>query len=234
MRRLAATVIACLLTPVFVGAVAAAQTFAVQVYLAGVDEGANGTVSSSPAGIDCGLTCLASFDAGTTVTLTAHPAVTATFGYWQGGPCDSSHNAVCAIDSIAADATTTAVFYGKPPATQPPPTATPRPTPKPTPKPTAKPTPKPTAISSVAVSQAPTAEVPASAEPSGAPTAAVATFAPGETVGPTLGATQPAADGGGSSPVAVILVIGVVLGIVIGAGAYAFAKRRPAALPPGG
>jgi len=45
----------------------------------------SGTVSSTPAGIDCGGTCLAWFEPGTTVTLTATP-ITGTFGGW-GGAC---------------------------------------------------------------------------------------------------------------------------------------------------
>ena len=44
-----------------------------------------GTVSSSPAGIDCGVaTCYAYFNTGTTVTLTAIPAQGSTFAGWSG------------------------------------------------------------------------------------------------------------------------------------------------------
>jgi hypothetical protein len=41
--------------------------------------GFGGTVTSSPAGLDCGADCIAGFAAGTTVTLTASPAPGATF-----------------------------------------------------------------------------------------------------------------------------------------------------------
>jgi hypothetical protein len=51
-----------------------------------------GTVSSSPAGIDCGGTCSGEFEGGTSVTLTATPATGSTFAGWSGdctgtGPC---------------------------------------------------------------------------------------------------------------------------------------------------
>jgi len=55
----------------------------------------SGTVTSSPAGIDCGSTCSASFASGTSVTLTASAAADSTFAGWSGacsgtGPCTVS------------------------------------------------------------------------------------------------------------------------------------------------
>ena len=52
-----------------------------------------GTVTSTPAGIDCGLTCQVDFDDGASVTLTATPASGSTFTEWSGacsgtGPCE--------------------------------------------------------------------------------------------------------------------------------------------------
>ncbi|CAN5203473.1 hypothetical protein BH09MYX1_BH09MYX1_37910 [soil metagenome] len=52
----------------------------------------NGTVTSAPAGIACGLTCNAPFDTGSNVTLTAAPAGGYVFVGWTGacsgvGPC---------------------------------------------------------------------------------------------------------------------------------------------------
>src|SRR5439155_9622629 len=41
-----------------------------------------GTVTSSPAGIDCGSTCAHSFTYGTTVTLTATAAAGSSFAGW--------------------------------------------------------------------------------------------------------------------------------------------------------
>src|SRR5579864_6976772 len=54
--------------------------------------GGNGTgsVASSPSGINCGQTCSASFDLGTSVTLTATAATNSTFAGWNGGSCGSS------------------------------------------------------------------------------------------------------------------------------------------------
>jgi C1A family cysteine protease/predicted secreted protein len=44
-----------------------------------------GTVTSSPAGIDCGLACLAPFAPKTSITLTASPAANSVFTGWSGG-----------------------------------------------------------------------------------------------------------------------------------------------------
>jgi RHS repeat-associated protein/uncharacterized repeat protein (TIGR02543 family) len=43
-----------------------------------------GTVTSSPAGLDCGTVCRADFAPNTPVTLTASPATGSTFGGWSG------------------------------------------------------------------------------------------------------------------------------------------------------
>lgn len=43
-----------------------------------------GTVASSPAGIDCGTTCIQDFDQGTAVTLTATPTGVSMFAGWSG------------------------------------------------------------------------------------------------------------------------------------------------------
>src|SRR5439155_1143875 len=50
-----------------------------------------GTVTSNPAGINCGATCSAAFDSGTQVTLTATPATGSTFQGWTGGGCASAN-----------------------------------------------------------------------------------------------------------------------------------------------
>lgn len=57
--------------------------------------GGTGTVTSAPAGIDCGVSCTALFEEGTAVTLTAIPDSGSEFTGWSGtcsgtGPCTSS------------------------------------------------------------------------------------------------------------------------------------------------
>jgi hypothetical protein len=66
-----------------------------------------GTVTSSPAGIDCGATCSAGFAYGTTVTLTATPGTSSSFVEW-GGDC-SGTSASCELN-LTADAAVTAEF----------------------------------------------------------------------------------------------------------------------------
>ena len=67
----------------------------------------SGTVTSAPAGIDCGSVCSARFATGTSVVLTANPASTSTFAGWRG--CDSVAGARCTV-SVTATRTVTATF----------------------------------------------------------------------------------------------------------------------------
>jgi hypothetical protein len=67
---------------------------------------ADGTVTSSPAGINCGSTCVATFASGTTVTLTATPTGKARFAGWSG---DCSGKSSCVL-SMTADHAVTATF----------------------------------------------------------------------------------------------------------------------------
>lgn len=65
------------------------------------DGSGSGTVTSSPAGINCGATCSASFELGAAVTLTATPTSAAsTFTGWLGGGCTGS--STCTKTSSAA------------------------------------------------------------------------------------------------------------------------------------
>jgi hypothetical protein len=77
----------------FTPIVAANQTLSVSV-------NGNGQVMSQPAGISCGSTCTASYASGTTVTLTATPAVGQAFNGW-GGACTSS-TGTCVISMTQA------------------------------------------------------------------------------------------------------------------------------------
>jgi phospholipase C len=58
-----------------------------------------GNITSSPAGINCGTSCVASFSAGAAVTLTAVPASNAAFGGWSGG---CSGTSTCSVTMNAA------------------------------------------------------------------------------------------------------------------------------------
>lgn len=68
-----------------------------------------GQVSSMPAGIDCGATCLSTFNPGTQVTLTATPQAGSTFTGW-GGDC-SGTDPTCVLTTDAPQ-TVTATFDG--------------------------------------------------------------------------------------------------------------------------
>lgn len=59
----------------------------------------SGTVTSSPAGINCGATCSASFNSGSSVTLTAVATAGNTFSGW-GGDCNGQ--ASCVVSMSAA------------------------------------------------------------------------------------------------------------------------------------
>ncbi|WP_240099081.1 InlB B-repeat-containing protein [Thermomonas flagellata] len=78
-----------------VGAAFAPARYALNVSLSG-----SGKVTSSPAGIDCGSACSASFDAGTSVTLTATPASGQVFTGWSGDCSGSAPS--CAVNMAQA------------------------------------------------------------------------------------------------------------------------------------
>src|SRR5207237_4136069 len=69
-----------------------------------------GSVTSAPAGIDCGPSCATqshSFASGTLLTLTAVPATGSLFAGWSGGGCSGIGQCALQLD---ADTTVTATF----------------------------------------------------------------------------------------------------------------------------
>jgi hypothetical protein len=71
----------------------------------------NGTVTSSPAGINCGSTCSASYNSATVITLTATPASNSTFTGWSGSSCTNGNV------TLTANIGCTATFAPKAPQT---------------------------------------------------------------------------------------------------------------------
>jgi serine protease AprX len=63
----------------------------------------SGKVTSTPAGINCGTTCTAAFDPGTSVTLKASPSGSSRFAGWSG---DCSGTAACRLTMNAGHAVT--------------------------------------------------------------------------------------------------------------------------------
>lgn len=66
----------------------------------GIGGSGSGTVTSSPAGINCGSDCTEDYAAGTTVTLTATPASGSTLAGWNGA---CSGPGVCTVTMNAAE-----------------------------------------------------------------------------------------------------------------------------------
>jgi hypothetical protein len=67
----------------------------------------NGTVVSSPAGINCPGTCAASFPANTSITLTPTAGTGASFGGWQNCPVTSGNSCIV---TLTANESVTATF----------------------------------------------------------------------------------------------------------------------------
>jgi hypothetical protein len=72
-----------------------------------------GTVSSSPAGIDCGSTCTHTYATGTSVTLTETPASGSVFSGWSGA-CSGTGNCVIAMNQASSVNATFALTSGAP------------------------------------------------------------------------------------------------------------------------
>jgi hypothetical protein len=84
----------------------------------------SGSVASSPAGINCGATCSASFNTGTSVTLSATPASGSTFSGWSGA-CSGTGACVVALNAAASATATFTLNPVTPPPPPPPPTGAP-------------------------------------------------------------------------------------------------------------
>jgi hypothetical protein len=84
------------------GTATSTNSFTVQVPLTVTKTGliGNGTVTSSPAGINCGSACSALFDSGSVVTLTVRPNLLAIFTGWSG--CDASSDRTCTVGMSGA------------------------------------------------------------------------------------------------------------------------------------
>ena len=69
-----------------------------------------GSVTSAPAGINCGTTCSAEYASGTTVTLTATPQAASRFAGWSG-PCSGTGTCTVTLNA-AASVTATFAYNG--------------------------------------------------------------------------------------------------------------------------
>ncbi|HZS30473.1 MAG TPA: PASTA domain-containing protein [Gaiellaceae bacterium] len=96
----------------------------VDVALAG---SGSGTVTTSPAGIDCGSTCSASFPITTVMTLTATAASGSTFTGWSGVNCTGATATTCSTPLLLIGPSKFTATFAADPA----PTTTTTPAPKP-------------------------------------------------------------------------------------------------------
>ena len=69
--------------------------------------GGSGTITSAPAGINCGSTCSAAMNLGTAVSLSATPAPASAFAGWSGAACAGT--GVCTV-ALNADTSVSALF----------------------------------------------------------------------------------------------------------------------------
>lgn len=105
--------------------VQATEHEAIRLAVAGTGSG-TGTVSSDPAGIDCGTACSSQFDDDSTVVLTADPAAGSVFDGWSGA-CTGT--GTCTV-ALSASRSVTADFELLPPRPGPRPQPETRPEPQ--------------------------------------------------------------------------------------------------------
>ncbi len=89
-----------------------AQLFALTVNKSGAG---SGTVTSTPTGIACGATCSASFQSGTSVTLTATAAAGSAFTSWSGEGCTGTDTCVVIMNGAKSVTGTFATSSSTPP-----------------------------------------------------------------------------------------------------------------------
>jgi len=85
----------------------ASATPQITKYTLSVNKNGAGTVTSSPSGINCGSTCSAQFNRGTSVTLTASPSAGYYLSSWSG--CDSASGNTCSV-TMNSDRSVTVSF----------------------------------------------------------------------------------------------------------------------------
>ena len=73
-------------------------TFNLNTFQLSVNKTGQGTITSSPAGIKCGATCVYSFNRGQSVTLTPVPSSGYFFSSWSGA-CSGSESCVITVDA---------------------------------------------------------------------------------------------------------------------------------------
>ena len=79
-------------------------------YMLRLTKSGNGTISSSPSGINCGSVCSGSFNSGTVVSLTATPDSGYYFSGWSGtGPCLGVGTGNCSV-TMTSDLNMEAIF----------------------------------------------------------------------------------------------------------------------------
>ncbi len=86
---------------------AVTATFVSSSVVLTVNKTGNGTVSSAPAGINCGSSCVASYARGSAVTLTATADSPDIFQGWSGGGCSGTGS--CTL-TLSGDVTVNAAF----------------------------------------------------------------------------------------------------------------------------
>jgi uncharacterized protein YgiM (DUF1202 family) len=89
----------------------AASTFTLTANKTGTGQG---TLTSSPSGINCGSDCNETLNQGTSVTLSATPAADSVFSGWSGGGCSGTGNCTIVLN---ANTTVTANFSLSTPVT---------------------------------------------------------------------------------------------------------------------